>query len=81
MLPFFSRACSLAVLVKSAIHAIACDFELLPDGTARVEPPRKPGIGLPLVWLGITNCLVTLVKSRRPLAPLAVVQQVYQAGP
>src|SRR5437764_7000779 len=74
MLPFCSRAFSLAVLVKSAIHAIACDFELLWDGTARVEPPRKPGIGLPLVWLGITNCFVTFVY-------FLPVQQVYQAGP
>src|ERR1043166_4909515 len=59
MLPFFSSAFSLAVLVKSAIHAVACDFELLCAGTARSEPPRKPGIGLPFVALGITNCLVT----------------------
>src|SRR4051812_36826011 len=71
MFPFFSNACSLAVLVKAAIHAIACDFELLWDGTARVEPPRKPGIGLPLTWLGITNCLVTFLN-------FAPVQHVYQ---
>src|SRR5690242_1075862 len=62
MLPFFSSACSLAVLVKSASQAIACDFELLWDGIARVEPPRKPGIGLPLTWLGITNCFVALAN-------------------
>src|SRR5438105_7809549 len=60
MFPFFSRACSLAVLVKSAIQAIAWDFELLWDGTARVEPPRKPGIGWPLTWLGMTNCPTAL---------------------
>src|SRR6185312_9280588 len=59
MFPFFSSACSLA---------------LLWDGTARVEPPRKPGIGLPLTWLGITNCLVTVLN-------FAPVQHVYQAGP
>src|SRR5204863_7342813 len=56
MFPFFSSACSLAVLVKSASHSSPCDFELLWVGTARVEPPRKPGIGLSLTWLGLTNC-------------------------
>src|SRR5437588_9700829 len=45
MLPFFSSDCSLALLVKSASHSIACDFELLGVGMARVDPPRKPGIG------------------------------------
>src|SRR5437588_8692574 len=74
MLPFFSRAFSLAVLVKSAIQAIAAAFELLWDGTARVEPPRKPGIGLPREWLGITNCFTTF-------AYFLPVQHVYQAGP
>src|SRR3954462_589679 len=53
MLPFFSSAFSLAVLVKSAIHAIAADFELLWDGTARGEPPRKPGIGFPLLLVRV----------------------------
>ena len=59
MLPFASSERSFAVLVKAASHEIACDFALLCSGTARSEPPRKPGIGLPLVWLGITNCPVT----------------------
>src|SRR5262249_22519593 len=74
MLPFFSSAFSFAVLVKSAIQADACDFELLWAGTARSEPPRKPGIGLPFAWLGITNCPTTF-------AYFLPVQQVYQAGP
>ena len=26
------------------------------DGTARSDPPRKPGMTLPASWLGITNC-------------------------
>src|SRR5579875_314604 len=61
MLPFAASAFSLAVLVKSAIHATASARFGLCAGTARSEPPRKPGIGLPGMWLGITNCLVTLV--------------------
>src|SRR5215471_7475567 len=81
MFPFCSSAFSLALLVKSAIQAMACDFALLWTGTARVEPPRKPGIGLPLMWLGITNCLVRFVKFRAGGAFGLVVQQVYQAFP
>ena len=45
-----------------------------PIGTARSEPPRKPGIGWPLVWLGITNWAVT------PLY-LSPTQQLNQPGP
>src|SRR5579862_7058453 len=41
---------------------------------ARSEPPRKPGIGLPAVWLGITNCAVTALY-------LFPVQQLNHAGP
>src|SRR5689334_1136549 len=74
MLPFFSSACSLALLVKSASHSIACAFEPLWVGTARVDPPRKPGIACPLTWLGMTNCFV-------PFAYFLPVQHVYQAGP
>src|SRR4051794_5361539 len=74
MFPFASSERSLAVLVKSASQAIACDFALLCSGTARSEPPRKPGIGLPFTWLGITNCAVTGLY-------VAPTQQVYQAGP
>src|SRR5438046_4936383 len=74
MFPFASSERSLAVLVKSASHAIACDFALPCTGTARSEPPWKPGIGLPLTWLGITDCAVTALY-------FAPTQQVYQAGP
>ena len=74
MFPFFSSACSFAVLVKAATQAAACDFELLCAGTARSEPPRKPGIGLPLLWLGITNCPTFF-------AYFLPVQHVYHAGP
>src|SRR5215831_10360806 len=74
MLPFASSAFSLVLLVKSAIHWIACDFALLCAGTARSEPPRKPGIGWPAVWLGMTNCAVDVLY-------FAPVQQEYQAGP
>src|SRR6476646_1060509 len=74
MLPFTSSAFSLALLVKSASHSTACDFALLCDGIARVEPPRKPGIAFPLTWLGITNCFVAFVY-------FLPVQHVYQAGP
>src|SRR6266576_1736445 len=72
MLPFSSSAFSLALLVKSESHWIACDLELLCEGIARVEPPRKPGIGLPATWLGITNCFVAF-------AYFFPVQHVYQA--
>ena len=74
MLPFFSSACSLALLVKSASHSIACAFEALCVGTASVEPPRKPGIACHLTWLGMTNCFV-------PFAYFLPVQHVYHAGP
>src|SRR5438067_10335821 len=74
MLPFTSRARSLVVLVKSAIHWSACVFAPLCAGTARSEPPRKPGIVFPGVWLGITNCAVDVLY-------FAPVQQLYQAGP
>ena len=47
---------------------------LAPTGTARSEPPRKPGIGLPASWLGITNCAVELLY-------LSPTQHVNQPGP
>ena len=74
MFPFTSSAFSFVLLVKSATHWIACALALLSAGTARSEPPRKPGIGLPGVWLGITNCAVAVLY-------FAPVQQLYHAGP
>ena len=47
---------------------------MAPIGTARSEPPRKPGIGEPFVWLGITNCAVTFLYS-------SPTQQLNHAGP
>ena len=43
-------------------------------GTARFEPPRKPGIGLPFWWLGITNWAVVALY-------FAPTQQLNQLGP
>src|SRR5262249_18718286 len=55
MFPFARSAVMDALSVKALIHAAAP--ALLPrTGSARPGPPRKPGIGCPLVWLGITNC-------------------------
>ena len=45
-----------SVLVKSLIQSAASALLRLVTGTARSEPPRKPGIGLPVTWPGITNC-------------------------
>src|SRR5512144_1097255 len=45
---------------SAPIHAAAAAL-FPPTGTARSEPPRKPGIGWPLVWLGITNCATLLL--------------------
>src|SRR5436853_5151446 len=55
MLPFACSAFSDVVLVKSLIQSAASATFLLVVGTARSEPPRKPGMGWPFVWLGITN--------------------------
>ena len=74
MLPFACSAFSFAVFVKSAIQARACVLRVALPGTARSEPPRKPGIGLPDLWLGITNCPVTFVN-------FLPVQQLNQPGP
>ncbi len=55
MLPFARRAFSELVLVKSLIQSAASALFELVTGTARSEPPRKPGIVWPLTWPGITN--------------------------
>src|SRR5204863_8738610 len=44
MLPFACSAFSEVLLVKSLIQSDASDFEPLVTGTARSEPPAKPGI-------------------------------------
>src|SRR6188768_2226982 len=44
MLPFARSAVMDALSVKALIHAAALSL-LPPTGTARSEPPRKPGIG------------------------------------
>src|ERR1700757_4077908 len=74
MFPTACSAFSFAVFVKSAIQARAWACEPPGAGTARSEPPRKPGIDLPLLWLGITNCPVTFVN-------FLPVQQLNQPGP
>src|SRR5438034_11086602 len=48
MLPFAWRAFSELVLVKSLIQSAASALLELVAGTARSEPPRKPGIAWPL---------------------------------
>src|SRR5262245_45169202 len=74
MLPFACSAFSALVLVKSLIQSAASETCLLVTGTARSEPPRKPGIAFPFVWLGMTNCAVSDLY-------LSPVQQLNQAGP
>src|ERR1051326_6738381 len=74
MLPFACSDRSEPVSVKSLIQSAASDLFDAEIGTARSEPPRKPGIGLPLVWLGITNWAVRALY-------LLPTQQLYQAGP
>ncbi len=73
MLPFACSARSEDVDVKSLIQSAASALFELVTGTARSEPPRKPGIGLPAVWLGITNWFVC--------ALYLPVQHVNQLGP
>ena len=73
MFPTAWSAFSADVLVNAAIQSTASAL-FAPTGTARSEPPRKPGIGLPASWLGITNCAV------EPLY-LSPTQQVNQPGP
>src|SRR3954471_12408793 len=55
MFPFACSCFSESALVKNLIQSAASVLFELVTGTARSEPPRKPGIGNPLVWLGITN--------------------------
>src|SRR5215210_6389120 len=74
MFPFACRPRSLAVLVKMRIQSVASALSFEPAGTARSEPPRKPGMPRPFTWLGITNCLVALVY-------FLPTQQLNQAGP
>src|SRR5215831_5678947 len=59
MLPFACRPFSEAVLVKSLIQSAASALLDEVTGTARSEPPRKPGIEVPATWPGITNWAVT----------------------
>src|SRR5690349_6231703 len=74
MLPFDWRPFSPAVLVKMRIQSVARSLSLAPAGTARSEPPRKPGMPWPLTWLGITNCFVAGVY-------FLPTQQLNHAGP
>src|SRR5213080_4483975 len=68
--PFACRVFSEFVLVKSLIQSAANDLFELVTGTARSDPPRKPGSETPLVWLGSTNCAVVVLY-------LAPTQHVY----
>src|SRR5579864_1256573 len=74
MLPLDCSSFSFDVLVKSLIQSAPSAVFLLEAGTARSEPPRKPGMDLPATWLGITNCAVMLVN-------VLPVQQLNQLGP
>src|SRR5919201_2324760 len=73
MFPFAWSERSDVVLVKSRIQSTASVLFELETGTARSEPPRKPGIAFPGVWLGITNCATTLLYLPT--------QQLNQLGP
>jgi len=74
MLPLDWSERSASVLVKSLIQSAASATFLLGAGTARSEPPRKPGIALPAMWLGITNCAVEDLN-------FVPTQQLNQPGP
>src|SRR5581483_6402762 len=50
MFPAVCSAFSADVLVNAAIQSTASAL-FAPTGTARSEPPRKVGIGLPATWL------------------------------
>src|SRR4051812_49934078 len=56
MLPFACSAFSEAVLVKAFIHSVASALFELVAGAAGAEPPRDPGLGLPLSLPGMTDC-------------------------
>src|SRR5262245_9000522 len=73
MLPFARSAVIEALSVKALIQAAAFPLSA-PIGTARSEPPRKPGIGWPFVRLGMTNCAVCALY-------LSPTQQLNHAGP
>src|SRR5919108_5652955 len=74
MLPFACKVFSPSVLVKILIQSFARALSFEPFGTARSEPPRKPGIDWPALWPGMTNWLVTLLY-------FFPTQQLNQAGP
>src|SRR6476659_8197977 len=74
MLPFAWSAFSDVVPVKSLIQSAASALLELVVGTARSEPPRKPGIAWPLTWPGITNWAVAPVN-------FFPTQQLNQLGP
>src|ERR671926_405527 len=74
MLPFAWSVFSASVLVKILIQSFASALSLLPFGTARSDPPRKPGIDWPALWPGITNCAVTFLN-------FLPTQQLNHAGP
>ena len=74
MLPFACRVFSELVDVKSLIQSVASALFELVIGTARSEPPRKPGIEVPATWPGITNCAVAAVY-------FLPTQQLNQLGP
>src|SRR5262249_326218 len=63
MLPFAWRAFSDVVSVKSLIQSAASFLLELVTGTARSDPPRKPGIGVPFRWPGMTHCAVWVLWS------------------
>src|SRR4249919_3036114 len=73
MFPFARSTVIDALSVKALIHAAAAALSA-PTGTARSEPPRKPGIGCPFMCPGITNWAVVDLY-------LAPTQQLNQAGP
>src|SRR6266568_9626799 len=74
MFPLACSERSAEVLVKSLIQSAPSAMFLLGAGTARSDPPRKPGIAFPAVWLGITNCAVVVLN-------FAPTQQLNQPGP
>src|SRR3954449_9462961 len=74
MLPFAWSAFCEPVLMKLLSQSAASALFPLVTGTARSDPPRKPGIAWPFVWLGITNCSVVLLN-------FAPTQQLNQPGP
>src|SRR4051795_10276982 len=63
MLPFAWSAFMEVVSVKALIQSAASFLLELVTGTARSEPPRKPGIACPFTWPGITNCAVAVLWS------------------